>query len=136
MSNENVTAHLTLALELLIFFARISVCALNQRNVITVTEPAKGNIWISGQTSYPITWTQSKFSFKWNIVLLDKDQNKVVDISTGLSEFNEAKMIHNWLVPQSVQTGNYKIKICASASPDDCGSSDPFSIQNSEGKVK
>lgn len=136
MPNENVTACLTLILELLIFCARISVSALNQRNVIKVTGPTKGDVWIPGQTSYPITWTQSKFSFKWNIELLDNEENKVADISTGLSEFNEVEMIHRWLVPQGVQSGNYKIKICASASPDDCSSSDLFSIRKSEGKSK
>ena len=136
MSNKNVTACLTLILEVLIFCARISVSALNQRNVITVTEPTKDDVWIPGQTSYPITWTQSKFSFKWNIVLLDNEQNKVADISTGLSEFNEVEMIHRWLVPQSLQTRNYKTQICASASPDDCGGSDSFSIRKSEGKSK
>ena len=65
---------------------------------------------------------------------MDNEENKVADISTGLSEFNEDQMIHHWLIPQSIQTGSYKVQICASSSPDDCGSSDSFLIRNHEGK--
>lgn len=131
---EKITAYLALVLELFIFCARTGQCALNQQNKITVTEPGKDAIWISGQNSYPITWSQSKFSFKWNIALMDNEENKVADISTGLSEFNEDQMIHHWLIPQGIQTGSYKVQICASSSPDDCGSSDSFLIRNHEGK--
>ena len=131
---ENLRTCLTLVLELFFFFAQFGKSAQDQRNIITVIEPGKGAIWLSGQHSYPITWSQSKFSFKWNIVLLDSEENKVADISTGLSEFNEGTMIHQWLVPQSVQTGSYKIQICVSSSPDDCGNSESFSIRKSEGE--
>lgn len=112
----------------------ISECTANKRNLINVTEPEESDIWITGQTSYSIAWTQSKFSFKWDIALLDRERNKVSDISKGLSEFDDFKMTHNWLIPQSIQSGNYRIEICASGSPDDCGSSYPFSIRNSKGK--
>ena len=111
----------------------ISECTANKRNLINVTEPEESDIWITGQTSYSIAWTQSKFSFKWDIALLDRQRNKVSDISKGLSEFDDFKMTHNWLIPQSIQSGNYRIEICASGSPDDCGSSSSFSIRNSEG---
>ena len=131
---KNLTSCFTLVLELFVFFARISECSTNQQNVITITEPGKDAIWISGQNPYPITWSQSKFTFKWNIVLLDNDENKVADISTGLSEFNEVKMRHQWIVPTSIQTGKYRIRICATNTPEDCGSSDSFSIRNSKGK--
>lgn len=112
----------------------LSECTANKRNLINVTEPEESDIWITGQTSYSIAWTQSKFSFKWDIALLDRERNKVSDISKGLSEFDDFKMTHNWLIPQSIQSGNYRIEICASGSPDDCGSSYPFSIRNSKGK--
>lgn len=112
----------------------LSECTANKRNLINVTEPEESDIWITGQTSYSIAWTQSKFSFKWDIALLDRERNKVRDISKGLSEFDDFKMTHNWLIPQSIQSGNYRIEICASGSPDDCGSSYPFSIRNSKGK--
>ena len=112
----------------------ISECTANKRNLINVTEPEESDIWITGQTSYSIAWTQSKFSFKWDIALLDRQRNKVSDISKGLSEFDDFKMTHNWLIPQSIQSGNYRIEICASGSPDDCGSSCSFSIRNSKGK--
>lgn len=131
---ENATAFFTVLLEFLIFCVQICECAVNQHNVITVTQPAKDAIWISGQTSYLITWTQSKFSFKWNIALLDREKNRVTDISTGLSEFNEIEMAHHWLVPQSIQSGSYRVEICASTSSEDCGSSELFSIRNGEGK--
>ncbi|KAK2551006.1 Lysine-specific demethylase JMJ21, partial [Acropora cervicornis] len=110
----------------------ISECTANKRNLINVTEPEESDIWITGQTSYSIAWTQSKFSFKWDIALLDRQRNKVSDISKGLSEFDDFKMTHNWLIPQSIQSGNYRIEICASGSPDDCGSSCSFSIRNSK----
>jgi len=112
----------------------ISECTANKRNLINVTEPEESDIWITGQTSYSIAWTQSKFSFKWDIALLDRERNKVSDISKGLSEFDDFKMTHNWLIPQSIQSGNYRIEICASGSPDDCGSSSSFSIRNSKGE--
>lgn len=123
------------SLQLFIIQVGICECAKNQGNVITVTEPGKDAIWISGPNSYSITWSQSKFSFKWNIVLLDSERNKITDISTGLREFNEAKMTHQWLVPSSVQSGSYRIQICATSVPDECGSSDVFSIRNSKSKM-
>lgn len=125
----------SLSLQLFIIQERICECTKSQGNVITVTEPGKDAIWISGPNSYPITWSQSKFSFKWNIVLFDNERNKITDISTGLREFNEVEMTHQWLVPLSVQSGSYKIQICATSVPEECGSSDVFSIRNSKGKL-
>ncbi|XP_068724426.1 bifunctional arginine demethylase and lysyl-hydroxylase PSR-like [Montipora capricornis] len=131
-SYRSVTFVRLFMVRLFIFGVEIFECALNQGNVIHVTEPGESDIWISGQTSYPIAWTQSKNSFKWNIALLDEKRNKVTDISEGLSEFNELKMIHHWLIPQSIQSGYYRIEICDSGSPSDCGSSNSFSIRNKE----
>lgn len=135
-NRRSVLFFMLLAAMFIISVIEISECTANKRNLINVTEPEENDIWITAQTSYSIAWTQSKFSFKWDIALLDRERNKVSDISKGLSEFDEFKMTHNWLIPQSIQSGNYRIEICASGSPDDCGSSYSFSIKNSKGEGK
>ena len=132
---ENLIACFALVTDLLIS-SRLCEGALNTRNIITVNEPERGAIWISGQHSYPITWTQSKFCFKWNIELLDTEEKKIAEISTGLSEFNEGQMRHVWLVPSTIQTGDYRIKICENSAPETCGNSESFSIRNSKGKKR
>lgn len=130
---ENLIACFTLVTELF-FFSRLCESAVNSRNTITVNEPEKGAIWILEQTSYPIIWTQSKFCFKWNIELLDNEENKVVEISSGLSEFSEGTMRHVWLIPHTVPSGDYRVRICEHSAPEICGNSDLFSIRSSEGK--
>ena len=130
---ENLVLRLTLATELL-FFSRLCESALNQRNIITVSQPERGDVWISGHNSYPIAWTQSKYCFKWNIELLDNEENKVVEISSGLSEFKDDTMRYTWLVPQTIQSGSYRVKICENSAPETCGNSGSFSIRNSKGK--
>lgn len=130
---ENLIVRLTLVTELF-FFRRLCESAQKPGNVITVSEPESGTTWISGHNSYPITWTQSKSCFKWNIELLDNEENKVVEISSGLSEFKEGTMRHIWLVPQTIQSGDYRIKICENSAPETCGSSGTFTIRNSKGK--
>lgn len=130
---ENLIVRLTLVTELF-FFRRLCECTLKPRNVITVSEPERGAIWLSGQNSYPITWSQSKSCFKWNIDLLDNEENKVVEISSGLSEYKEGTMKHIWLVPHSIQSGDYRIKVCENSYPETCGKSGTFTIRNSKGK--
>ena len=134
LENHRPILFFMLLAKMFIFVIEISECTANKRNLINVTEPEEGDIWITGQTSYSIAWTQSKFSFKWDIALLDRERNKVSDISKGLSEFHELKMTHHWLIPQSTHSGSYRIEICASGSPGDCGSSHSFSIRNSKGE--
>ncbi|PFX23498.1 Lysine-specific demethylase 8, partial [Stylophora pistillata] len=109
--------------------------ALNSKNNITVIEPVKGAIWMSGQHSYPIIWTQSKFCFKWNIELLDHEERKIAQISTGLSEFKEGSMRHAWLVPPTIQNGDYLIKICENSAPETCGRSSSFFIRTTKENV-
>lgn len=133
-NRRSVLFFMLLGAMFIISVIEISECTTNKRNLINVTEPEENDIWITAQTSYSIAWTQSKFSFKWDIALLDRERNKVSDISKGLSEFDEFKMTHNWLIPQSIKSGNYRIEICASGSPDDCGSSYSFSIRSSKGE--
>lgn len=130
---ENLIVRLTLVTELF-FFRRLCECTLKPRNIITVSEPERGAIWLSGQNSYPITWSQSKSCFKWNIDLLDNEENKVVEISSGLSEYKEGTMKRIWLVPHSIQSGDYRIKVCENSSPETCGHSGTFTIRNSKGK--
>lgn len=130
---DYLVVRLTLVTELFVF-SRLCESALNTRNTITVSQPERGAVWISGHSSYPIAWTQSKFCFKWNIELLDNEENKVVEITSGLSEFKDDVMKHSWLVPQTIQSGNYRIKICENSAPETCGNSGSFSIRNSKGK--
>lgn len=88
---------------------------------------------MSGQHSYPIIWTQSKFCFKWDIELLDNEERKIAQISTGLSEFKEGSMRHIWLVPPTIQNGDYLIKICENSAPETCGKSSSFFIRTTKG---
>ena len=130
---ENLVVRLRFVTELF-FFSRLCESALSQGNVITISQPERGAVWISGHNSYPITWTQSKYCFKWNIELLDSEENKVVEISVGLSEFKDDAMKHSWLVPQTIQSGSYRIKICENSAPETCGNSGSFTIRKSNGK--
>jgi len=131
---ETLVLRLTLVMELF-FFSRFCESALSPGNIITISQPERGAVWISGHNSYPIEWTQSKFCFKWNIELLDIEENKVVEISSGLSEFKDDTMKHSWLVPQTIQSGSYRIKICENSAPETCGNSGSFTIRNSNGKT-
>ena len=106
----------------------------NVRNIITLTNPEKHAVWVIGQNSNSISWSQSKFCFKWNIELLDNQHNKVLDISIGLSEFKEGVMRHHWMVPMTVQSGDYRIRICESNSADSCGVSETLFIKNKKGE--
>ena len=130
---ENVVVRLTLVTALF-FFSRLCESTLNTRNIIKISQPERGAVWISGHNSYPIAWTQSKFCFKWNIELLDSKENKVVEISSGLSEFKDDTMKHSWLVPPTIQSGSYRIKICENNAPETCGNSGSFTIRNGNGK--
>ena len=129
----NLVVRLTLVIELF-FFSRLCESTLNPRNIITISQPERGAVWISGHNLYPIAWTQTKFCFKWNIELLDSEENKVAEVSSGLSEFKDDLMKHSWLVPQTIQSGSYRIKICENSAPESCGNSGSFSIRNSNGK--
>ena len=131
---ENLVVRLTLVIELF-FFSRFCESVLNPGNMITISQPERGAVWISGHNSYSIEWTQSKFCFKWNIELLDSENNKVVEISSGLSEFKDDMMKHSWLVPQTIQSGSYRIQICENSAPETCGNSGSFTIRNGNGKT-
>ena len=130
---KSVVVRLTLVTELFLF-SRLCESTANPRNIIKISQPERGAVWISGHNSYPIAWTQSKFCFKWNIELLDSKENKVVEISSGLSEFKDDTMKHSWLVPQTIQSGSYRIKICENSAPETCGNSGSFTIKNGNGK--
>ena len=130
---KSVVVRLTLVTELFLF-SRLCESTVNPRNIIKISQPERGAVWISGHNSYPIAWTQSKFCFKWNIELLDSKENKVVEISSGLSEFKDDTMKHSWLVPQTIQSGSYRIKICENSAPETCGNSGSFTIKNGNGK--
>ena len=130
---KSVVVRLTLVTELFLF-SRLCESTVNPRNIIKISQPERGAVWISGHNSYPIAWTQSKFCFKWNMELLDSKENKVVEISSGLSEFKDDTMKHSWLVPQTIQSGSYRIKICENSAPETCGNSGSFTIKNGNGK--
>jgi len=133
MMLENLVVRMTFVAELF-FFSRLCDSAVDPGNIITISQPQRGAVWISGHNSYPIAWTQSKFCFKWNIELLDSEENKVVEISSGLSEFKDDMMKHSWLVPQTIQSGSYHIKICENSAPETCGDSGSFTIRNGNGE--
>ena len=130
---KSVVVRLTLVTELFLF-SRLCESIVNPRNLIKISQPERGAVWISGHNSYPIAWTQSKFCFKWNIELLDSKENKIVEISSGSSEFKDDTMKHSWLVPQTIQSGSYRIKICENSAPETCGNSGSFTIKNGNGK--
>ena len=130
---KSVVVRLTLVTELFLF-SRLCESTVNPRNIIKISQPERGAVWISGHNSYPIAWTQSKFCFKWNIELLDSKENKVLKISSGLSEFKDDTMKYSWLVPQTIQSGSYRIKICENSAPETCGNSGSFTIKNGNGK--
>ena len=57
-----------------------------------------------------------------------------MEISSGLSVFKDDTMKHSWLVPQTIQSGSYRIKICENSAPETCGNSGSFIIKNGNGK--
>ena len=61
LENHRPILFVMLLAKMFIFVIEISECTANKRNLINVTEPEEGDIWITGQTSYSIAWTQSKF---------------------------------------------------------------------------
>ncbi|KAJ7374508.1 hypothetical protein OS493_004846 [Desmophyllum pertusum] len=41
-------------------------------------------------------------------------------------------MRHVWLIPHTVPSGDYRVKICEHSAPETCGNSDSFSIRSSK----
>ena len=101
-------------------------------NEIRVSEPGKNTVWLPGQNSFSITWTQSMFCFRWNIELLDTEKSRVVEVSTSLSEFKEGAMEYQWLVPSTILPGVYHIKVSDASSPSHFGISESFIVANKD----
>ncbi len=73
---------------------------------ITVTNPHSGSIWYNGQT-YTITWNKVGQMDDHVKIRLLKNGAKVLDITN--STLNNGS--YQWTVPNSVQSGNYVIRV-------------------------